>query len=118
MQANLLDLKDSERKLEALLIEFNTHGWLADEMVIATPVSNTDSLSEETLVGEGDEGGPNGMMINSNSLESVPSLCSEVIIDHNRLEFLVEMFCECPESLYLRVILTCVVELLNALTTM
>lgn len=42
-------------------------------MVIATPVSNTDSLSDETIVGDRDD-----LMINSNSLESVPSIVNEV----------------------------------------
>lgn len=79
MHDNLLALKDSERKLQALLGEFRTNDWLIDEMVIATPLSNTDSLSDRTLVGEGAvDGDPNGVMYNSNSLESVPSLCSEV----------------------------------------
>lgn len=42
-------------------------------MVIAHPVSNSDNLSNETLIADQD-----GNLINSNSLESVPSLMSDV----------------------------------------
>lgn len=42
-------------------------------MVIAHPVSNSDNLSSETLHANQD-----GILINSNSLESVPSLMSDV----------------------------------------
>lgn len=42
-------------------------------MVIAHPVSNSDNLSNETLHTNQD-----GIVINSNSLESVPSLVSDV----------------------------------------
>lgn len=42
-------------------------------MVIAHPVSNSDNRSNETLIADQD-----GNVINSNSLESVPSLMSDV----------------------------------------
>lgn len=42
-------------------------------MVIAHPMSNSDTLSNETLIADQD-----GNVINSNSLESVPSLMSDV----------------------------------------
>lgn len=77
---NLRNLQDSEQKLQQLVTEFKVFDIVdqtASDMVIATPVSNTDSFSEETLVGDL---GPDGFMINSNSLESVPSLMSEVIV--------------------------------------
>lgn len=79
LYTNLHNLQDSERKLKLLAAEFKLVNQLTDnKMVVATPVSNSDSLSEETLVGD-DQNGHEGIMINSNSLESVPSLCSEVI---------------------------------------
>lgn len=42
-------------------------------MVIAHPVSSSDNRSNETLIADQD-----GNVINSNSLESVPSLVSDV----------------------------------------
>lgn len=43
-------------------------------MVFPTlPTTNNDSSSDDTVIGE-----PNASMINSNSLESVPSLSNEV----------------------------------------
>lgn len=44
-------------------------------MVIAHPVSNSDNLSNETIIADQD-----GNLINSNSLESVPSLMNDVCI--------------------------------------
>lgn len=45
-------------------------------MVIAHPVSNSDNMSNETLAADQD----GNVIINSNSLESVPSLVSDVRI--------------------------------------
>lgn len=58
-----------------------------NKMVIAHPVSNSDNRSNETLIADHD-----GNVINSNSLESVPSLLSDVRKLH-MLPFIVESVC-------------------------
>lgn len=61
-------------------------------MVIAHPVSSSDNRSNETLIADQD-----GNVINSNSLESVPSLVSDV----RKLYKLQYNPCELPLKLFI-----------------